>query len=491
MNKKLLLFSFVLIVIGLIGLSVVQTLWLKAALENRKADFDQRVYESMEEIAYNIDNADYHPYIKEFLSQLNIDTLEDSDFQKWMANDSLHIYRRSYYGSMMSPPKRPEGVASSHITKNEFNKIYRAQIEQFEQMLVREIITIRPIQEIVNISKLNDLIKRTLLQHGVKTKFQFGITEFADNNFIFVSPHADLSALYHTEYTTKLFRKSLFDGHKLLKITFPQKNKYLVLSFLFPIFFSIVFMLMIIIAFIVSYRIIFNQKKLSNMKNDFINNMTHELKTPIATISLASEMLKDKSISTDEQSRIRYADIIFEENKRLANHVEKVLQTARLEKNELQLNLEEKDIHAIINSVVHHFNLIAQDFNATITTDLKAYPTLYEVDEMHLTNCIKNLVDNALKYNHREPQILISTIGDEKGIYISVKDNGVGLSKEDQKKIFEKFYRVQGGNIHDTKGFGLGLNYVKSIVHAHHGTIHVESKLNIGTTFTIFLPKIN
>lgn len=485
MNRQLFIFSCVLIAVGLLGVSVVQTLWLKAALENRKADFDQRVYESMEEIAYGIDNLDYQPYIEEFLQQLPLDTNSDRSYQNWMREDSLNrnSSNRPPFPPYLKGKDRPE-----HINKEEFSKIYKSQIEDFQQMLVREMISLRPIHEIIDIDELDILIKKVLHQHGIKTEYQFGITEFADNNFVYVSQGADLSELFHTNYTTKLFRRSFFDGNKLLKITFPEKKKFLFNSFLMPIISSLIFLAMIIVAFFVSFRIIFNQKKLSDMKTDFINNMTHELKTPIATISLASEMLKDKSISSIESSRMRYAGIIFEENKRLANHVEQVLQIARLEKGDLHLNKDEKDLHQIIQSVVHHFDLIRKDLDAEIHTQLNADPSIAQVDEMHLTNTIKNLVDNALKYNDKKPVITISTSNYDQGLVISVKDNGIGLSKENQKRIFEKFYRVQGGNIHDTKGFGLGLNYVKSIIDAHNGTISVESKLKEGTTITLYLP---
>lgn len=487
MNRQLFIFSCVLIVVGLLGVSVVQTLWLKAAIENRKADFDQRVYESMEEIAFGIDNLDYHPFIEEFIQKISHDTISDNTYKRWMKEDSLGRHVHGHTHKRLAPPPVPEQLGGG-ISREEFNKIYQTQIQDFQQMLVREMITIRPIEEIIDIEQLQDLIQKVLIQHGIKTQFNFGITEYADNNFVYLSEGADLTALFHSEYTTKLFRKSIFDNHKLLKITFPEKKKFLLNSFLMPIISSLIFLVMIIIAFVVSFKIIFNQKKLSDMKTDFINNMTHELKTPIATISLASEMLKDKSISSVESSRMRYAGIIFDENKRLANHVEQVLQIARLEKGELQLNKELRDINQIISSVVHHFDLIGQDYDAQIVTDLKADPHHLTVDEMHLTNTIKNLVDNALKYNDKKPFITISTSNYDQGIVISVKDNGIGLSKENQKRIFEKFYRVQGGNIHDTKGFGLGLNYVKSIVDAHNGTISVESKLKEGTTITLYLP---
>lgn len=482
MNRNLFIFSLVLIVVGLLGVSAVQTLWLKAAIENRKADFDQRVYESMEEIAYGIENLNYQPYIDELIKDIKLDTNSIRDFNQFQLNDSLMHSENPYD----NPEKR-----INHIDRNEFAKAYKSQIREFQEMLVREMITLRPMEEIIDIQQLEPFIRKTLVHHGIKTDFKYGITEFADNNFVFISPGADLGALYHTPYTSKLFRKSFIDGNKLLKLSFPEQKKFLINSFLMPIISSILFMLMIIVAFIVSFKIIFHQKRLSDMKTDFINNMTHELKTPIATISLASEMLKDNTISSNEKSRLRYAGIIFEENKRLANHVEQVLQIARLEKGDLQLNLEERDIHGLIRSLVHHFDLISEDYNAVIELDLKANPSNLKVDEMHFNNAIKNLIDNALKYNDKKPLIQISTKNTQNGILISVEDNGIGLSKDNQNKIFEKFYRVQSGNIHDNKGFGLGLNYVKSIIDGHNGTISVESKLKEGTTFNLYLPYKN
>ncbi|HUH75538.1 MAG TPA: HAMP domain-containing sensor histidine kinase [Chitinophagales bacterium] len=482
MNRKLFIFSLVLIVVGLLGVSAVQTLWLKAAIENRKADFDQRVYESMEEIAYGIENLNYQPYIDELIKDMQLDTNTMRDFNQFQINDSIIAHQESF--------THPQ-AQQKPINKEEFAKVYKSQIREFQEMLVREMISLRPIDEIIDIKQLEPFIRKTLELHGIKTDFHYGITEFADNNFVFVSKGSDLGALYHTPYTTKLFRRSYIDGNKLLKLSFPEQKKFLIHSFLMPIISSILFMLMIIVAFIVSFRIIFHQKRLSDMKTDFINNMTHELKTPIATISLASEMLKDNTISTNEKSRLRYAGIIFEENKRLANHVEQVLQIARLEKGDLQLNLEEREIHGLIRSLVHHFDLISEDYNAVIELDLKANPSTLKIDEMHFNNSIKNLIDNALKYNDKKPLIQISTKNTLNGVMISVKDNGIGLNKDNQNKIFDKFYRVQSGNIHDTKGFGLGLNYVKSIIDAHNGTISVESKLKEGTTFNIYLPYKN
>lgn len=227
------------------------------------------------------------------------------------------------------------------------------------------------------------------------------------------------------------------------------------------------------------------------MKTDFINNMTHELKTPIATISIASEMLKDNSISASAENRSKYAGIIYDENKRLYNHVEQVLQIARLEKGELQLNLEDRDIHSIITIAAARFNLILEELGGKITLNLNAQHPVVKIDEMHITNMINNLIDNAIKYNDKQPLIKINTLDTPTGIQIEVEDNGVGLSKEDQQKIFEKFYRVTKGNVHDTKGFGLGLSYVQSIVDKHNGKVWVESKLKEGAKFIIQLPTGN
>jgi two-component system phosphate regulon sensor histidine kinase PhoR len=239
---------------------------------------------------------------------------------------------------------------------------------------------------------------------------------------------------------------------------------------------------------VLAFQIIYRQKKLSDMKTDFINNMTHELKTPIATISIASEMLKDNSISAQAENRNKYAHIIFEENKRLANHVEQVLQIARFEKGELQLNLEDRDIHTIIESTAHRFQLILEELDGTIELNLNAENDVIKVDELHFTNVINNLIDNAIKYNDKVPLIKINTFNISLGIQIEVIDNGIGLSKDDQQKIFEKFYRVGKGNVHDVKGFGLGLSYVQTIVEAHNGKIWVESKLKEGSKFIIQLP---
>ncbi len=230
------------------------------------------------------------------------------------------------------------------------------------------------------------------------------------------------------------------------------------------------------------------QKKLSVIKNDFISNMTHEFKTPISTISLASEMLSDESIARTPEKQHRYLQMIRDENKRLSVLVESILQTSILDKGEFKLKLTEVDVHEIITTAIKNTQLLISQRAGTVNTYLKAQKFKLQADRVHLTNIIFNLIDNAIKYSRESPEISISTFNTAEGIMIQVKDNGIGISKENQRKIFDKFYRVPTGNVHNVKGFGLGLSYVLAVVLKHHGTISVNSEPGKGSTFNVHLP---
>jgi two-component system phosphate regulon sensor histidine kinase PhoR len=230
------------------------------------------------------------------------------------------------------------------------------------------------------------------------------------------------------------------------------------------------------------------QKKLSDMKTDFINNMTHELKTPIATISIASEALKDTHVRSEGQRVERFVNIIHDENKRLAGHVEKVLQAAQMDRGDLKLKLQITDVHTLVETAAESLTLQVEQKNGSIELHLDAVNPCVEADETHLTNVIFNLLDNANKYTPDAPHLVITTRNTAQGLALTVQDNGIGMTREAQKHIFEKFYRVPTGNRHDVKGFGLGLNYVQTIVEAHGGSISVKSDLGKGSTFEVLLP---
>ncbi|MCF8278024.1 MAG: HAMP domain-containing histidine kinase [Flavobacteriales bacterium] len=275
------------------------------------------------------------------------------------------------------------------------------------------------------------------------------------------------------------------DSH-YFAIYFPEKDSYLISQMSIWLFSSGI-LLVVIVFFAYTLWVILKQKKLSEIKNDFINNMTHEFKTPISTISASAEMLKAGNLDDDKVKRARYYQMIAEESNRLKLQVEKVLEMAQFEKNEIDLNLVSSNIHELIEKAAASVQIQMDERNGIIEFDLKAQQPQLKVDELHFTNIIRNLLDNAIKYCLVEPRILISTSDTKNGISIFIKDNGIGIDTVQKKQVFEKFYRVPTGNIHNVKGFGLGLYYVKSLVQAHNGTVDVTSDSS-GSTFKIFLP---
>jgi two-component system, OmpR family, phosphate regulon sensor histidine kinase PhoR len=254
---------------------------------------------------------------------------------------------------------------------------------------------------------------------------------------------------------------------------------------------SSIFTIIIIAAFFITVRALLKQKKLSEIKSDFINNMTHEFKTPLATISLAVDALKNEKVMHDKDKMSYFSGIIKEENKRMNKQVETILQAALLDKKEIQLNLKPLHAHDMMEVAINNIRLPLEEKNGTMEINFDAIDDLIMADEVHFTNVINNLIDNALKYSKENPVIKISTSNNEYGLKIQIEDNGIGMTKETLSKIFEKFYRAHTGNIHDVKGFGLGLNYVKTIISAHKGKIKAESTIGKGTTFTLDMPQKN
>ncbi len=335
---------------------------------------------------------------------------------------------------------------------------------------------------------LDSILRSELLEKGIATDYIFGVVDSKNVPVDSARLSKKELILYSSKYKANLSPDNVYIKPQYLSVFFPSQQNYLLSSLLFMLSLSGIFLIVIILSFYYTVSTIIKQKKLSEIKNDFISNMTHEFKTPISTISLASEMLNDKSVEKSPERFSTYVKMIGDENKRLSLLVENILQTAILDKGELKLKLQHIDIHNLIEQTIDNIKLQVENKDGEISTQLNATLPIINADRVHITNIVFNLIDNALKYSDEKPKILISTRNDDAGIFISVRDNGIGISKENQKRIFDTMFRVHTGNIHNVKGFGLGLSYVKAVVEMHGGTISVESNLNQGSTFTVYLP---
>ncbi|WP_255046772.1 sensor histidine kinase KdpD [Lacihabitans sp. CS3-21] len=344
----------------------------------------------------------------------------------------------------------------------------------------------RSIYERLGHVMLDTLLKKEFAESGINLPFKYSVKD--NGNMVFASFNKDESFANSKTYKVKLFPNDTFQQDQTLQVYFPEKENY-ILRNLWSIFGSS-FLLIAFVGGIFYYSVnsLLTQKKLSNIKNDFINNMTHELKTPVSTIALALEVIKDKEINKSPEKTERYLNIITEENRRLGTQIEKVLQIAKLEKGDLSLNFEPIDINEVLDQVVKNQSVQMEQFGVKLNLDLQAEETNISADRVHLTNIIFNLMDNAIKYSKEKPEITIATSNTEKGLLLKISDKGIGIPKDQLSKIFEKFYRVPKGDLHDVKGFGLGLSYVKNMVEMHNGTISVNSKIDEGTDFSVLLP---
>jgi two-component system phosphate regulon sensor histidine kinase PhoR len=338
---------------------------------------------------------------------------------------------------------------------------------------------------------LDTLIKKELLSKNINLDYNYWLTPAKNQKDIIYQKVSNPTAevLPENTYAHILFSNDVATKDPgMLYLYFPQKNS-LIFSNMFVSMTSSVSLLLVLI-FIFAYTIyaIIKQKKLTEMKSDFVNNMTHEFKTPVATIMIASEALKDPEVVADKGRINRLANIIYDENVRLGNHIERVLSVARLEKKEIKLEANPVKINELITAVVDSMNLQLQKRNAVVTLALNASEDTILGDELHLSNVIYNLIDNANKYSDSAPKITISTRNSNKYLFVEVSDHGIGMTKDQTKRIFDQFYRVPTGNLHDVKGFGLGLNYVQDIVTQMNGDIKVQSEKDKGTTFEVSLP---
>ena len=346
----------------------------------------------------------------------------------------------------------------------------------------------KSVEERIDPVFLENAIRQEMINNNLNLAYSFSVKIQDNGKPKYILGSKDYKPGKFKEYSRLLFPSDVFPKSNWLCIYFPRRFAYLINSSGFLVLPSIFLILIIIGIFATTIIIILKQKKLSSIKNDFINNMTHELKTPISTISLAAQMLRDNSVSNSQSIIEHVSGIIHEESKRLSFQVEKVLQMAVFNEGRLKLKFKEVCINKIINNVSSSIEIRIKSENGKITTLTEAGDSYIKGDEVHLTNVFSNLIDNAIKYSNGSPMIEICTKNKNGHIVVAIKDHGIGIPKEHQKQIFERFYRVPTGNVHNVKGFGLGLSYVKKIVDVHNGKIKVESTPGKGSIFKLYLP---
>ena len=495
--------------ISFIALIYLQVGYIEQMVNMRKGQFEESVSRSLEQACHNMELAETRRYLEKDAAAVERAARLREQFEQGdslIGNDSQHTSHFAIRSEMLRQGSNVQW--QFQIDRNPFSKgkdipqtvktlqdiikeRYLYQKDLLDEVVYNILYTAsdKSLNERVNFKLLDLFLKTELLNNGIEIPYHFTVTDRDGHEFYRCSDYTKEGS--KDVYSRVLFRNDPPARMAMVNVHFPTLRQYIYSSvrFMIP---SVVFTLVLLFTFIFTIYSIYRQKKLNEIKNDFINNMTHEFKTPISTISLAAQMLQDNSVAKSPALFQHISTVINDETKRLRFQVEKVLQMSMFERRQATLKKKELDANDIIESVVHTFALKAEKYGSGITTVLEASNPYVYVDEMHFTNVIFNLLDNAVKYRKpdTELQLTVRTWNDSKHLFISIQDNGLGIKKENLKKIFDKFYRVHTGNLHDVKGFGLGLAYVKQIIEDHKGTIRAESEWNVGTKFIITIPNL-
>ena len=466
MSKRLIWIVTVFIGLAMVSLILVQAYWIKNAILVKEKQLNQLITRSMIDIARAIENREV---TKNVMYQVNRDTSNSN-----LLTPALTSKKGS--GKIVSIERDRKKEAEQWLKNRRV----------FVDRVIAGMLNVSPeIEKRINAPEIEDVIHTVFNDAGIDLPFEYAVKRW-NNEVAYRSKAFD--EIGKETYVIKLFPYDIYANSNSLTIYFPDKKSFLFNSLSYLTFSSLILALAILLSFTLTVFVMFRQKRLSEIRSDFVSNMTHELKTPISTISLASQMLGDKSIPAAIKNTEQISKIISEECKRLGNQVEKVLQTAVFDKGRLKLKLDEVNMHEIILSVIENFSIQLKSRSGKIMSSMNAENFILQADQVHITNLLSNLLDNAIKYCDRNPEIIVETANKKDFLLISVSDNGIGINRNDLKRIFEKFYRVPTGNIHSVKGFGLGLSYVKMIAEEHQGYVEVESELYGGSTFKVYLP---
>jgi len=542
MSKTKFIGLIVMMVLSIIGIIWVQAVWIRSAFAIRNENFNNVVISCLNNAADGIESSQRMNFFNNFMPAdpmafRRINPAEASNYlsiQSYSSADSsgirVRINNQSFSGNLdtgnytygsksyvftgdtavvsdsvillvatenetrkMSVVKRgEEGTLTSRalsVRQQEFLDWVKKRANEFHNLsdqLISEIYQWEKTLELNN----NDIgysLKQTFAYAGIQTPFEFAIIkngEVQEGTF----KKANKNDFLKSKYMVRLFPGNIIRQDIILSVIFPAQTNYVLGQVIWLLGGSLGFSLFIVATFALSLFFIIRQKKISEMKSDFLNNMTHEFKTPIATISLAADMISNQKVIKDEARVLQFISMIKKENSRMNKKVETILQIASLDKKEIQFKFENVSMHSVIDHVIDTMEIQVQHKNGKMTRIFDAAEPVISGDLEHLTNLVNNLLDNAIKYSPENPEITVRTWNADKGFVFSVEDKGIGMTKAVQSKIFERFYRQTSGNVHDVKGFGLGLNYARAIIDAHKGTIKVTSEPGKGSRFEIFLP---
>ena len=469
MNKVLIKLIIAAVSFVLLSLTVVQVYWVKNAISVEHTNFEGKVNEAIPNVIYKLEKARAQHNLAEIINS-----------QSRMANfiNSMDSINNILYNELVRI-EEPEDI--EQLIRNSF---------MASEVLNKLVGNKKPFgtEKLLDKKLLDSLLVAELRNKGIQAKFVYGVYSTAKNKMLIDNSGKYGAKLLKDSFVFTLYPNETNRNPDYLMIYFPWEIRYLMKQMASIIFISIILIIIILMIFIYVIRVIVWQRRLSEMKNDFINNMTHEIKTPISTISLACEALFDKEIKKNHLLSENYLNVINDENKRLDGIAEKILRAATLDSGDFILNMTKVDVHQIIDHVINTIGIHVEVKDGKIIKDYRANNATVKADRIHLTSVISNLIDNANKYSPKKPEIKIITENVAGGVLITIRDEGIGISKENQKKIFDKLYRVPTGNIHNVKGFGLGLSYVKAIMERHGGKVKVESEFKNGSRFSVYLP---
>lgn len=547
MNKNQLTIIIALVSGAMLGLIGIQMYWIHNAIELKKQQFDRDVNEVLYKVVAGLEKQEVLNVVKGFGFEANLfKKLDNLDLKIDSIQASTKQIADSISDKIVKIEKGPDYSNQGHLRiglnqafnhdsimkgfqrmsdaffSNDLKKLFDFQFDMAQKQFDLTIGKRKDFEEVFNldtaiINRKLGLIKEVmkemvivdirgeslnrvkprnvdsvlgveLINKGIQQPYKIGVFNARNQLISELSEPEIYENIAKSPYRINLFPGSVISEPTFLKVYFPAKSKFLLKAMWGVLSLSFLLTILIILCFYYTVRTIYKQKKDSEIKTDFINNMTHELKTPISTIALACEAIGDPQLKQSQQKVNEYVGMIHTENERLGNLVEDVLQSAVLDRGDFKIKMEEVNIDNVISASIEKMQALVEKNQGIIQTDLAAKDNIVSGDRFHLINVISNLIDNAIKYSGSVPKIKITSKNVQNGIKIICEDNGIGISKENQKKVFDKLYRVPSGNIHNVKGFGLGLNYVQAIVQKHGGNIKVISELGKGSKFEIFLP---